>query len=166
MKKTLYILLALLCVSAIPASAQVVNKTYNYSLKEYEDVMRQQIGLDYSMPDYETTTINANIIGKRLAQMLESLKDNYARNEFNHLLSNIRDSQIEDRRAYTLRVDEIKIKCISKKDSIISISISTLSKPEKKQKYSNDVIISFINGVSANPSANELFYQLGRYQKK
>lgn len=166
MEKTLYILLALLCVSAIPASAQVVNKTYNYSHEATNDRLRQQIGLDYSMPDYETTTIDANIIGKRLAQMLESLKDNYARNEFNHLLSYIRDAQIEDRRAYTLRIDEMKIKRISKRDSVISISISTLSKPGKKQKYSNDVIISFINGLSANTSANELFYQLGRYQKK
>ena len=118
------------------------------------------------MPDYESTTIDANIIGERLAKMLESLKNNYVRNEFNHLLSNIRDAQIVDRRAYTLRIDEMEIKRISKKDSVISISISTLSKPEKKQKYRNDVIISFINGVSANNTANELFYQLGRYQKK
>ena len=100
MKKTLFILLALLSVSAIPASAQVVNKTYTIESKEVKaNKVRQQIGLDYSMPDYESTTIDANIIGERLAKMLESLKNNYVRNEFNHLLSNIRDAQIVDRRA-------------------------------------------------------------------
>ena len=159
------LLITLLLLGAVGASAQIPNKTHNYSQKEAFDAMRQQIGLDYSMPDYDTTSLNPNVIGVRLAKMLEQLKKSYDKNEYNHMLSMIRDEQLTDRRAFSLRVDEMGIKRITKKGNMITITVGTTTKVNKKQKYSNDIQMVFVDGLSESMTTNELFSQLNRYAK-
>lgn len=39
--------------------------------------MREKIGLDLSVPDFETKRIDAKVMGERLAGMLDYLMENY-----------------------------------------------------------------------------------------
>lgn len=164
MKKTIYILFLTL-LSVIPASSQVPNMTYNHSQETSLDAMRQRIGLDYSMPDYDTMSLDPTVIGPRLARILEHLKTSYDQIFYNRLLSEIRDEQITDRRAYSCRIHELEIRRVSKKGNVITINIATVSKLDKKQKCRNDISLLFVNGVSESMSTNELFSQLAKYIK-
>ena len=165
MKRTIIIplLLTLLCVA--PATAQVPNMTYNHSKELSLDAMRQRIGLDYSMPDYDTKSLDPTVIGPRLARILEHLQACYDQSFYNHLLAEIRDEQITDRRAFSQRIHEMDIKRVSKKGNVITIDIATFSKLGKKQKCRNDISLLFVNGVSESMSTNELFSQLAKYMK-
>ena len=58
----------LLLLGAASLSAQTVAETDKQSL--YNAELRQQIGLDYSMPDYSVKKIEASVIGPRLAKIL------------------------------------------------------------------------------------------------
>ena len=167
MKKTLYILLALLSFSAIPASSQVVNSTYTVVSKEAKNnKIRQQIGLDYSMPDFETSVIDSTVIGVRLAKILDSLKKSYKQSSCNRMLATIRREQVDDKRIRYLEIDKIEIDSISKKDSVISICITLLSITEKKERVHSEIQLTFVNGVSENQSVNNLFCELCRYMRK
>lgn len=81
------------------------------------------------------------------------------------MLSMIRDEQLTDRRAFSLRVDEMGIKRITKKGNVITITVGTTTKVNKKQKYSNDIQMVFVDGLSESMTTNELFSQLNRYAK-
>ena len=35
--------------------------------------LREKIGIDYSMPDFNTSSLNGKVIGERLAKMLQFL---------------------------------------------------------------------------------------------
>lgn len=65
--KTIKILItALLLVISTAGFAQA-----NSDNEEYKTRVRNTLQLDYSMPDYSTSRINANVMGDRLAKILK-----------------------------------------------------------------------------------------------
>ena len=68
MKKILLSLCLLL--SSLLASAQYRNTSSEQNDEAKKQELRQQIGLDYSMPDYSVKKIEASVIGPRLAKIL------------------------------------------------------------------------------------------------
>ncbi len=71
MKKLLILLMLMVCVFGAHAQTAVQQD----DLKVTE--LRQQIGIDYSMPDFDMKKIDGKVIGVRLAKMLEFLQKNY-----------------------------------------------------------------------------------------
>ena len=39
--------------------------------------LRQELGIDYSMPDFSTSKIDGKVIGERLANLLQQLQSKY-----------------------------------------------------------------------------------------
>lgn len=69
--KTIKILFtALLMLVSLASFAQANNDN-----EEYKTRVRQTLQLDYSMPDYSTSRINAKIIGQRLANILNKFQN-------------------------------------------------------------------------------------------
>ena len=71
MRKLLY--LFLLFSTAIVAKAQPSGEGNEEIQSEY----RQKIGIDYSMPDFSTSSLDESVIGTRLAKMLKVLKKTF-----------------------------------------------------------------------------------------
>lgn len=67
MKKILFTLCMLL--GAISISAQTTQQSEEARTAE----LREKIGIDYSMHDFNTSSLNGKVIGERLAKMLQFL---------------------------------------------------------------------------------------------
>lgn len=67
------LILALLMLSALSISAQTTRQSDDARTVE----LRQELGIDYSMPDFSTSRIDGKVIGERLAKMLQQLQSKY-----------------------------------------------------------------------------------------
>ena len=84
----LFSLLLMVCGMTAQSTGQIDEK----KMTEY----RETIGLDYSMPDFDTNKINAKVIGVRLARLLQSLEVNYTQGYYNRTLASILAEQLEN----------------------------------------------------------------------
>ena len=126
--------------------------------------LRQELGIDYSMPDFSTSKIDGKVIGERLAKMLQQLQEKYDNCVLNQYISLIQCEQIENLNYAT--VEKLNITRISKVDDVITIEAKTkLSNNAAKVKNAKLTFV-FDKGVSESISVNDLFKDLGRYIKE
>ena len=161
MKTKKLLLTCLLMLFAFCVNAQTVGHGENQKMVEY----RETIGLDYSMPDFNTTKVDAKVIGVRLATILQSLEKNYKQAFYNRLLASIAAEQMANLNYSSVPVHKIMIKKISKTGDEINILVRTTLTPSDSKKKNFDINLRFIQGVSDNNTTNLLFSDLSRYLK-
>ena len=123
--------------------------------------MRQQIGIDFSMPDFKTKKIDGAVIGTHLAGMLNLLQKYYNDGTYNWKLSAIVKEQKGT--VSQVAIDKLKITEVSKiRDTIIVLMNCKLSKNVEGIKTS-DIELVFNKGVSDSQAVNSLFSYLSRY---
>ena len=126
--------------------------------------LRQELGIDYSMPDFSTSKIDGKVIGERLAKLLQQLQSKYDNCVLNQYISLIQCEQIENLNYAT--VEKLHITRISKVGDVITIEAKTkLSNNAAKVKNAKLTFV-FDKGVSESTSVNDLFKYLGRYIKE
>ena len=159
------LLFCLLTLSSLSASAQTrtLTEAQREELKRQE--YRESINLDYSVPDYNVKKPDEKVMGWRLAKILMSLERNYTQTLHNQILSHIRNKQMGEFKYSYLHIDKISILNIQKQDSAITIKINTLSK-QNRQKIAFDIVLTFVNSLSEDMTANQLFSDLARYIKE
>ena len=162
--KQLTLLFAFLFSLAIPQSLSAQDQD-----DKKREELRQQIDLDYSMPDYEVNKIDEKKIGTHLANMLKFLERYYKDTIYNQYLSKIRSEQLNDLSLRFIGVDKVKVTGVSKKDNEIVVTIQTISKVSKeiskKKMLVNDLRLHFVDGISDSYSINTLFTNLNRYAR-
>ena len=161
--KSILLTLFLLLVAA-SLSAQTVAETDKQALYNVE--LRQQIGLDYSMPDYSVKKIDASVIGPRLAKILTRLLDDFKQPLYNQYLAMMRSQVAEDPNMQYVHVDKLKLLNIAKVGNTITIRFNTFTKDKNRGKLDYDLEFAFVDGLSENPTANDLFSNIGRYIKE
>ena len=126
--------------------------------------LRQELGIDYSMPDFSTSKIDGKVIGERLAKLLQQLQEKYDNCVLNQYISLIQCEQIENLNYAT--VEKLHIARISKVGDVITIEAKTkLSNNAAKVKNAKLTFV-FDKGVSESISINDLFKNLDRYIKE
>lgn len=160
--KTILITMFLL-FGAASLSAQTVAETDKQSL--YNAELRQQIGLDYSMPDYSVKKIEASVIGPRLAKILTRLLDDFKQPLYNQFLSMIRSQVAEDPNLQYVHVDKLKLLNIGKIGNTVTIRFNTFTKDKNRGKLNYDLEFVFVDGLSDDKTVNDLFSNIGRYIK-
>ena len=163
MKKILLSLCLLL--SSLLASAQYRNTSSEQNDEAKKQELRQQIGLDYSMPDYSVKKIDESVIGPRLAKILTRLLDNYKSLLYNQMLAKIRSQVAGDLLLRYVHVDKLKLLNISKAGNTITIRFNTFTKDKNRGKLDYDLGIIFVDGLSEDKTVNDLFSNIGRYTK-
>lgn len=161
MKKLIFLLFMLFCSLGASAQLSVGGQTDSARMAE----MREKIGIDYSMPDFDTKKIDGKVIGARLAKILEFLQKNYTQGTYNRQLANIRFEATEDPKVRFLGVDKIKIDRITKTGNVVVIRVNTSSKNESKEKLMHEFDMVFERGVSKSEKVNSLFLDVSRYIK-
>jgi len=156
------ILLTILMLMTFGMSAQ----TYLQGEDEKVIEMRQKIGIDYTVPDYDVKKPDAKVMGWRLAKMLIKLEKNYQQGIYNRMLARIRSEVLEDPRIRYVEVKKMKILKIQKAGNMVTIRISTSSKNETFGKLNHEFEIKFDKGVSDNDTVNQLFSDLSSYIKE
>ena len=126
--------------------------------------LRQELGIDYSMPDFSTSKIDGKVIGERLAKLLQQLQSKYDNCVLNQYISLIQCEQIENLNYAT--VEKLNITRISKVGDVITIEAKTkLSNNAAKVKNAKLTFV-FDKGVSESTSVNDLFKDLARCIKE
>ena len=160
MKKILFICVIFLSALSVPA------QTTPQGEDEKAIEVRQKIGIDYSVPDYDVKKPDAKVMGWRLAKMLQKLEQNYQQGVYNRMLASIRSEILEEPRIRYIAVNKMKILKVKKVGEVITISISTSSKNETLGKLNHEFDIKFVKGVSDYDTVNQLFSDLSRYVKE
>lgn len=150
----------LLALITMSTPAQTTNLNEGQKTEE----LRQQIGIDYSMPDFDTKKIDGKVIGVRLAKMLQILHDNYIDNVYRMRLSNILCEQNDKLRFAS--IEKYKITRITKTGDVIAIRMKVWLDKKSSEVKSAELIITFNKGVSENHKVNDLFTDLRRYIKE
>lgn len=155
MKKLLILVMLLAC--AFGAQAQTAVQQEDPKVTE----LRQQIGIDYSMPDFKTKKIDGAVIGTHLAGMLNLLQKYYNDGTYNRKLAAI----VKEQKGMVSQVsiDKMKVMEISKVGDIISVKMNTRLSKNSEGIKSADIEIVFDKGISKSQTVNSLFSYLSRY---
>lgn len=151
----------LLFLGAIGVSAQTSAGLSKQ--EEYEQEIRDKLQLDYSLPDYSISKIDAKVMGTRLAKILEALCDNYQQYTNLSVLSMIQSSQIEGL-SYG-RVKKMKLDKVSKRGNEIIIRFNTVLESNNLNLKKSQIVFRFNEGVSDDMATNDLFSTICRYMK-
>ena len=159
LKKLFFTLLLLL--GATQLSAQPLGQSQD---DKNAIELRQKLNIDYTLPDFSTSKLDGNIIGTRLALMLQRLQANYREAVNNQYLSKLVCEQNDGLNYVT--IENLKIQKISKTGNVITIiSNAKLSKNPLGLK-NTEIRMVFTKGVSDNKAVNSLFSNLVRYIKE
>ena len=152
-------LMTLLMLSALSISAQTTQQSEDARTVE----LRQKIGIDYTMPDFNTSKINGNVIGIHLAKMLKKLDDRACDYGWSSSIINICCEQNEKLRYAIL--EKFTIKNISKAGDVITIKANVKLQKNSAGIRNTDILMIFDKGVSVSHAVNDLFSILSRYIK-
>jgi len=153
MKKLLFI--CVLILSALTVSAQTTNLN-----EERTAELRQNLNIDYSMPDFNTSKLDPDIIGSRLSKILTVLVKNPSDQMHKSLLSAI---VCEQKDLAFVTVNDYKVKTISKQDDTISVMLGIILEPNAKKLKKTDINLTQVKGIPESPKAIDLFSYLSRY---
>lgn len=126
-----------------------------------KDELRKEIGLDCSLPDFDTNRIDGKVIGTRLASILKYLNaHNYEFPIRSQLAIILRDQEPDLQYAI---IEKVKTKTIRKTGQEITVVIElTIGKNPLGIKRPS-VTLRFVDGLSDNVRENDLFRYICRY---
>lgn len=131
--------------------------------EQYKQEVRSKLLLDYSLPDYSTSKINAKVMGHRLAEILETICETYQQYMNLSALSIIQSSQVEGL-SYG-RVKKMKLGNVTKQGNEIIIRFNTTLESNNLNLKKSQIVLRFVEGVSNDKSTNDLFLNICRYMK-
>lgn len=158
------VLIALLVLISVSVLAQSKNVSTAESKAHYEAQVRETLALDYSLPDYSTSKINAKVIGPRLAAILNAVNENYQQPKYLSRLLLMQKSQIVD--IPYCSVSKMKLKKVEKQGNTITITYDTVLEPNVMNIKKAQLVFRFENGVSESSSVNDFFCGICRYIKE
>lgn len=125
--------------------------------------IRQEIGIDYSVPDFSADIIDKSKMGARNASLLHSLEKNYSQSVYNRSLASIIIEQ-KDLPVYSqLDVTKLKVLNVTKRDRQLIIKIRAWLSPKNVAGKNTEVVFVFDNGISDSEKVNNFFRNIGRY---
>ena len=158
-----YLLTLLLLLSSVSLSAQWKNTKLSEEEKRAE--YREKIGIDMSVPDFDTKKIDEKIMGPRLANILTFLMNNYQQGFYVSQLKGIAGEQNNALEHINLEIKKLSFVYAVKKGDELAIMMKLhLHKNTSGIKQTN-LLFYFINGVSDDKKTNVLFSTISNYVK-
>jgi hypothetical protein len=136
----------------------------SHSDNQYKSEVRQNLNLDYSLPDYHTGKIDPKVMGPRLALLLQELCTKCKESVNNSYLSKIQCQQIEGLDYCTIK--DMKLEDVTKTGNAITIRFKTTLDKNLLNIKKSGLTISFVDGVSDIKYANNLFMTISKYLKE
>ncbi len=127
---------------------------------------RIEIGLDLTVPDFDAKSVDATVMGTRLAGLLDYLFENYKQLVYNRKLCKILKEQ--NQALDNLEFDIVKIQFDGAKkvgDEITLDYTVWLGKNIAKVKQTK-LVFQFKDGVSESQATNEFFSLMSRYVQR
>lgn len=159
MKKQILILL-LLFVGTMNVFSQL-RTVGSYSERNAE--YKKAIGLDTTVPDFDTNKIDAKVMGSRLANILNYLLENYNQGSYELQITQILGEQNESLQHLYYKIKKMQFVNASKQGDVLTVLMHVW--PDKNQADVNqaDMMFRFVDGVSDDQTTNALFSYMSRY---
>lgn len=135
--------------------------TQTDSMKRAE--MREKIGLDMSVPDFETRKIDAKIMGNRLASILDYLMENYQQGVYDKRLAAIASEHNEALENVSFQLKKMKFVNAFKKGNEITILMRAELQKNSANVKTTDITFHFVDGLSEGDKVNEMFSYISHY---
>lgn len=127
------------------------------------DELLEKIGLDMTVPDFNTKKIDENVMGFRLAGILNYLIENYQQGIYDRKLGAIAGEQNEALENVYIQVKKLKfVNAIKKGNEITILMRADLQKNSANIKQTG-IIFHFIDGLSESVRVNELYSYIAHY---
>ena len=159
MNKTFF----LFCLLFVATNAFSQSTWSTVSDDQYNAEVRQKLNLDSSMPDYSVYKVAPQVMGPRLASILQELGAKYKRSDYLSILSMIQADQIEGLDYCT--IEKLGLVNVTKSGNTITIHFKTALAKNPLDLKKSDLILTFIDGVSPNKKANALFSNICNYMR-
>lgn len=127
--------------------------------------VKEKIGLDLSVPDFETKRIDAKVMGERLAGILAYLMENYHQTVYDRKLGLIASEQNEAMENVYFQIKKLKFINAVKKENEIKILLRADFQKNPVNIKQTDITFHFTNGLSESEQVNELFAYICHYVK-
>lgn len=152
---TILMLIASLSVFAqsLPAQTDEVKRTE----------MREKIGLDMSVPDFDTKKIDAKVMGERLAGILNYLMENYQQGVYDRRLGLIASEQNEALENVYFQLKKMKFINAVKKGNELTILMRADLQNNAANIKQTDISLHFLDGISESDKVNETFSYISHY---
>ena len=159
MKKQILILL-LLFVGTLNVFSQIRTVgTDSERISEY----KKAIGLDTTVPDFDTNKIDAKVMGSRLANLLNYLLENYNQESYELLIAQILGEQNESLQHLYYKIKKMQFANASKQGDVMTVLMNVCPDKNEADVDQVDLTFRFVDGVSDDQATNALFSYMSRY---
>lgn len=124
---------------------------------------REKIGLDMSVPDFETKKIDGKVMGTRLAGILEFLLENYHQGTYEKQISSMVKEQNEALEKVYFNIKKLKFISAKKVGNEIIILMQVWPEKNEAKVKQADFTIRFKDGITESRSSNDMFSSMSRY---
>ena len=154
------IITALMLMASMVGMAQSIPVTTD-SIRNAE--YREKIGLDMTVPDFETKKIDGKVMGTRLAGILEFLLENYHQGTYEKQITQMVKEQNEALENLFVNIKKLKFISASKRGNEITIVMRVWPEKNEANVKQADFNIQFIDGITESLSSNDMFSSMSRY---
>ena len=151
---------ALIVMLSISCFAQgVPGRRDSVRLEKY----RMEIGLDMSLPDFDIKTIDAKVMGTRLAGILDYLMENYQQVVYDSKICQILREQNEALEQMEFQLKKMRFVRATKRGNEITLLFTVWPTKNVAHVKKADLTCHFTDGVSESRATNELFSTISHY---
>lgn len=152
------ILILFLLLGATSVFAQKLPITTSEFLEsKYRAELKEKLAIDYSMPDYITKKVNANIMGAYMASMVNTFVERSTQMSNQRVLNKIIGDQVESLKYYDYGIKKMKFINASKKGNELTLLFKVWLSKNINGIKQTELSIRFIDGVSENNTVNDFF---------
>lgn len=116
-----------------------------------------------SVPDFDTRKIDAMVMGKRLAGILDYLMENYQLGSYNRRLSSIAGEQNKALENVHFQIKKMRFLNAVKRGKELTIQMRIELQKNSANIKQADITFHFTDGISESDIVNELFSYISHY---
>ena len=124
---------------------------------------KKAIGLDMTIPDFDTNKIDAKVMGSRLANLLNYLLENYNHESYELQIAQILGEQNESLQHLYYKIKKMQFANASKQGDVMTVFMHVWPDKNKADVNQADLTFRFVDGVSDDQTTNALFSYMSRY---
>ena len=124
---------------------------------------KKAIGLDTTVPDFDTNKIDAKVMGSRLANLLNHLLQNYNKDTYELLIAQILGKQNESLQHLYYKIKKMQFAHASKQGDVMTVLMHVWPDKNIADVNQADMTFRFVDGVSDDQTTNALFSYMSRY---
>lgn len=116
-----------------------------------------------SVPDFDSKTIDAKVIGSRLAGILNYMLENYHQPTYSRKICQILKEQVEVLEKQEFELKKIQFNRTKKIGNEITLFFTAWPKKNVAKIEQSEMALNFKNGVTESQATNELFSMISHY---